>query len=194
MCGLLAFEDPIHMTTNTNTETGSGANVILTMDAAERAKVEARFWRKTKKNPETGCTEWIGAVSGAGCGYGSVSIRGRKVGAHCVGYVLVHNRPIPPRQVVRHLCPDPLCVVHLTVGTPTENMQDAIEQGRIAHGSRDRRWALTAELVAVMRRLHEMGENLASLASAFAVSPSTVKAVLARRTWRHVPDLPPNPA
>ena len=182
------------MTTNTNIETGSGANVILTMDAAERAKVEARFWRKTKTNPETGCTEWIGAVSGAGCGYGSVSIRGRSIGAHRVGYVLIHNRPVPPGQVVRHMCPNPLCVAHLALGTQAENIQDAVEEGRIKHGPQDRRWALTAELVAVMRRLHEMGDSLASLAAAFAVSPSTVKAVLARRTWRHVPDLPPNPA
>ncbi len=171
-----------------------GANVILAMDAAERARVEARFWRQTKKNPDTGCIEWIGAVSGAGCGYGSVSIRGRKGGAHRVGYVLTHNRPIPSGQVVRHKCPNPLCVVHLTVGTQTENMQDAIEEGRIAHGPRDRRWALTAELVAVMRRLHEMGDSLASLAAGFAVPPSTVKNVLARRTWRHVPDLPTDPA
>ena len=178
------------MPTNTNTNKTTVANLILLMSTDERAGVEARFWSKTKKDPETGCIEWIGAVSGAGCGYGSFRVRGHGVGAHCVGYVLLHNRPIPFRQVVRHMCPNPLCVAHLTTGTQAENMQDAVEQGRITHGPRDRRWALTAELVAVMRRLHDLGDTLASLAAGFAVSPSTVKDVLARRTWRHVPDLP----
>ncbi len=168
------------------------ANRIALMGPEDREKLELRFWARTKDEPETGCLIWTGAVSGAGCGYGGFRIGKTVSGAHRVAYRLTHG-PIPPGLMVRHQCHNPLCVQpsHLSVGTSLDNARDAVEACRNVHGVGSRRRGLTAEDAQVIRALHALGDTLASLAAGFAASVSTIKSVLARKTWKDVPDLPP---
>lgn len=170
----------------------TGANRIALMGPEDREKLELRFWAKTKDEPGTGCLIWTGAVTGAGGGYGAFGVGGTVSGAHRVAYRLTHG-PIPAGVMVRHQCHNPLCVQpdHLSVGTSMDNARDAVEACRNAHGAGSRGLGLTAEDAAVIRRLRELGDTYASLAGGYAVTPSTIKDVVARRTWRNVPDLPP---
>lgn len=53
---------------------------------------------------------------------------------HRLSWVLANRRAIPPGMYVCHSCDVPRCVnpAHLWLGTPTQNVHDAIAKGRIA--------------------------------------------------------------
>ena len=88
-----------------------------------------KFYSNAKRNPETGCVEWVGACTRAG-GYGSASYRGESMGAHRVSWILAHG-PIPEHDsyhgmCVCQKCDNPSCVNpdHLFLGTMTDNVED----------------------------------------------------------------------
>lgn len=93
----------------------------------------ARFWSKTKRNPENGCLEWTGGRSP----YGVFSLRRRSLAAHRVAWALAHG-VIPPGGYVCHHCDNPPCVEtgpgHLFLGDPLANVRDKIDKGRFSNG------------------------------------------------------------
>src|SRR4051794_37571112 len=98
---------------------------------------EHRFWAKVPDRPEGECWEWQGAREARG--YGKFVIDGRRghqktLKAHRVSYT-IHKGPIPPGQVVRHLCDNPCCVAphHLELGTQGDNVHDCETRGRAYH-------------------------------------------------------------
>jgi hypothetical protein len=124
------------------------------------------------------CWEWQGRKSDKGYG------RFKKTRAHRIAYTLVHG-PIPEGLIVRHSCDNPACCnpKHLLVGTHQDNMDDALERGRLAVGARHPRAKLTPESVAYIRRNPER-MNLSELAAKFGVSKATVSYARSGRTWR----------
>lgn len=105
-----------------------------------RASLESRFWSKVQKG--NGCWLWTSARSGGSHGnaYGFFWVGGKKRSefAHRVSYKL-HKGPINDGMCVMHSCDNPLCVnpEHLSIGTNTDNLQDAAKKGRTAYGERN---------------------------------------------------------
>lgn len=71
-----------------------------------------------------GCWLWQGGLNNKG--YGMICVKGRKRGAHCVGYER-YVGPIPAGLELDHLCRTPACVrpSHLEPVTHAENQRRA---------------------------------------------------------------------
>jgi hypothetical protein len=93
---------------------------------------------------------------------------------------------IPDDLIVRHTCDNPACVnpAHLVLGTQADNMRDAAERGRMASGERHYRSRLTQAQVLEIRAL--AGHPRCKVATRFAVSPGTIRAIQDGRTWKHL--------
>ena len=87
--------------------------------------------------PNTGCYIWSGVVNNKG--YGEVSFFGEMHYAHRAAWILV-NGEIPAGMCVLHSCDLPSCinVMHLSLGTQLQNMQDCARRGRGGRFSRSK--------------------------------------------------------
>lgn len=134
----------------------------------------------------TPCWEWPGTIDAYG--YGD---RGRKKAdedgfsrkAHRAMYQMFVG-PIPEGALVRHTCDNPPCVNidHLLIGTHSDNMQDALDRGRIRVGEDTPTAKLTNEQADEIKRRRESGERGSDLAREFGVTPSTVCDIYKGRT------------
>jgi hypothetical protein len=96
-----------------------------------------RFWAKVDRRGERDCWPWLAGTNGR---YGKLSVpTGRRpskpVYAHRLAYELTFG-PIPPGQVVHHICRVTLCCnpTHLRVGSQAENvMRDTSPPALNAH-------------------------------------------------------------
>ena len=95
------------------------------------------------------------------------------------------NGPMASCHVVMHTCDNPGCInpKHLLAGTQKENMTDAAQKGRLAHGEFHPLVKLTDARVLDIRRSKE---SSASLARRYGVSHSTIRAVRTGRSWKTV--------
>lgn len=102
----------------------------------DNADVVARFFRKTRREPTTGCLIWLGKP-GQPFGYGAFSItnfasgpRQFKVGAHRFALAIKLRRW--PHPAALHTCDNPICVEadHLIEGTQLDNMRDMARKRR----------------------------------------------------------------
>lgn len=188
--------EPTHMSTNENTETANGgldgadepcppigANLIVLMTKEARGRLEARFWRRTEENQETGCLETTYASTTSG--YGNFCIaRGVNSGTHRVAYVLARG-PIPATLKVLHSCHNPLCVnpAHLRLGTHDENMREMVEVGRKPRGPGSNPRKLTAERAMMIQGDRLLGVPVEETAREMDVLPRTVFAVRSGKLW-----------
>lgn len=197
MCGLLAFKEPLAMTTDTTIETASGAldgadepcpaigaNLIALMPKEARGRFVERFAEKTRLNPETGCVEWTGGLSKDG--YGMVWIPAGAVSeAHRVAYVLACG-PIPAGQKVLHYCHNRRCVnpVHLRLGTAADNARDMTDAGRgmSGPGSNPRKLCPVGALIVIGDQL--LGVPVVVTARELGVTHQTVTLIRAGKLWR----------
>lgn len=151
-----------------------------------------RFWDKVDRRGPDECWPWTGATKEGG--YGVMRPEGRRSGptvkAHRVSAQLA-GMDIEGR-VVRHRCDNPPCVnpAHLEPGDQQQNVDDMVERGRQARGSR-RSNVLTERDV---ERIHEMraaGMLMREIAAELSCSRPTVSLILSGKTWTHV--TPPTP-
>lgn len=136
-------------------------------------------------------------------GYGLISWKRRSRRATRVLWESLHGS-IAPGLVVRHRCDQPGCCnpAHLQLGTPSENVGDAVKRGRMARGDRSprRRYPerfplgeqvttsrLDAAKVYAMRAAHVAGEaNYRQLALRYGVSPPAARKAVLGLSWRHL--------
>lgn len=135
-----------------------------------------------------GCWNWEGAINSRG--YGSLSIDGEFEQAHRASYRLFVGA-IPSGMCVLHACDNPKCVNprHLFLGTNQDNVNDKIAKGRLRVALGERQWKakLTEENVLEIRERTKIGEKASYLAKVFGVHHSTINAIVAGVTWKHVP-------
>ena len=121
------------------------------------------------------CWFWTGAKNSAG--YGVLRVSRRNILAHRLSYEQHGGRQIPALTCVLHSCDTPACVnpAHLSIGSKRANADDMTRKGRRAS-------KLTRVHVLEIRARHE--EGVAVLAVEFGVSESTIRSVLAGKSWR----------
>jgi hypothetical protein len=92
-----------------------------------RKNIPEDFWKKVNKQTESGCWEWIGALSN---GYGSWGIDHKIYLTHRYSMILA-GYDLQDFDVL-HKCDNTKCVNpdHLFLGTHTENMRDMVSKGR----------------------------------------------------------------
>lgn len=95
------------------------------------------------------------------------------------GLVCCHNNGRPWDNRVENLRWD----------TPKSNSEDALRHGTRAVGSRCKAKLVETDVIAI-RRMWSEGASAAELAGKFGVSGNNIKAIVYRRSWRHLPDDP----
>lgn len=141
----------------------------------------AAFFAKIDQSGE--CWEWLGRKYRGYGEYGSDNPRR----AHRIMWTM-ENGPIPDGKVIMHKCDNPGCVNpdHLSLGTQADNIADAKKKNRTARGNGIKNSRLDEKKVRVIRARYGLRLNIEDLAKMFDVAPTTIHAVLQRRTWRHV--------
>ncbi|TDC48850.1 hypothetical protein E1258_27645 [Micromonospora sp. KC207] len=101
-------------------------NINLTPE--EVARFHARF-----APASSGCRVWKGEKNGNGYGRFTIWRKGRRIRllSHRVAFALTQE--LRDGQVLRHSCDNPPCgnPEHLTPGTQTDNVRDAMKRGRL---------------------------------------------------------------
>lgn len=150
--------------------------------------IEKRFHEKTDASggPDA-CWEWTAARDTRN--YGVLQVSGRALGAHRVSWELT-NGPIPEGLFVCHKCDNPGCVnpSHLFLGTPADNMHDAIDKGRIhkVAGERHGNAKLLDQDIPDILAMLASGMSLAAVANHYRISRTTVCNIKNRKQWAHV--------
>lgn len=134
------------------------------------------------------CVYWPFARNSAGYGH-------RLTGD---GHRLVHREvceafhgPQPDeREWVAHSCGNGSrgCInpSHLRWASPAENSHDTVLHGRSQRGEKMYAAKLTETKVMAIRAHHAAGESMGALARRYSVTASNIRAVVRRKTWRHV--------
>ena len=162
---------------------------LLPIGTRARGTTEERFWRYVEKTDS--CWIWTGS-SRTKKGYGMLQkiggSKGKGMTAHRLSYQ-IHKGEIPESMVVMHSCDNPSCVNpdHLSVGTQSQNILEAIAKGRkvlpkLPHPSGiDHPFSkLTEENVHEIRSSPIMDTVFAKR---FGVAPSTVRRARIGLAW-----------
>lgn len=155
--------------------------------------LKARFYSKAVK-AETGCMIWTGAVQRNG--YGAFKIDRHKIDAHVVSWRISQGGiAVPLGNLIMHTCDLRCCVnpEHLQLGTVSENMKHAHEDGRGEHfksqGEDHYNAKLTEDIVRLLRSEYASGQiSGRQLADKHGLNYDNVKSVLQRKSWKHVAD------
>ena len=132
-----------------------------------------------------GCWEWIAGRTYAG--YGAVYLPGENR-AHRAAYKLWKGN-VPPGMQVRHTCDNRTCINpdHLLLGTAADNAQDAMQRGRLQHGSIHWAAKVNEHMVKMIRKHAAAGTyNGAEMAKIFGLSHTVVCRIIKRKIWTHV--------
>lgn len=125
-----------------------------------------------KLKTSEGCMFWeFGKTS---TGYGKVNIEGVNMKAHRAAYMLTQGN-IPDGLDVCHTCDNPSCInpVHLFLGTPSDNLQDASRKGKL------KRSKFYAEDVRIMRLMYNTKRfSQRAIAEIYKCSVSTINIIL----------------
>lgn len=148
--------------------------------------LEDAFWRRVLTRDIDQCWEFVGASSD---GYGRISFQGRLYSAHRVSWQLHNGTDIPEGMVICHTCDNPPCVNprHLFLGTPADNVRDAISKGRISFGEKHPMAKLSADDVKEIRRLFSNGMSQVEIAKIYGKTQGAISNIIRRKIWKNMP-------
>ena len=128
-------------------------------------------------DPDTGCWNCTSHTPNPK-GYVRIRRNGTATYLHRYHYEKI-NGPIPDGLYVMHACDNPSCINpdHLSVGTPADNVLDAINKGRVAVNT------LTVDEVLEIR---EKDGTLPEVAAEYGVSPRSIRRIRNGETWAAV--------
>ncbi len=146
----------------------------------------ARLRARTTLDPATGCWVWTATKLNVR-GYAEPTIGGRR---RVVSRLALEASgvEIPPGHFACHDCDNRACInpAHLFPGTQADNIADAVSKGRMARGTRHGKAKLAPDTIHEIRRRHEAGTPTLRLARDLGLARSTVRGVIAGRTWGHL--------
>lgn len=157
----------------------------LTLSERFNAKVD-------KESDPNGC--WLWTASTQAGRYGQISLDGTSktiVAAHRVAIFLATG-VFPADKVTRHRCPsgpNVRCVnpQHLQLGSPKDNVRDAIEDGVFPMGEKHYKAKLTVADVKDIIHRAAAGESYASIARRYSVRGENVRCIANGKIWKSVP-------
>lgn len=153
-----------------------------------------RFWSKVHKTD--GCWIWIASVSKGHGDYGKIGkwrLQDGWICAHRASWIL-NRGPIPKNKQVLHRCPggaNSRCVrpEHLYLGTPIENAQDTVRDGRHSGGPRrgeeNHNAKLNWQKASKIRTLYATRLwSLKLLARKFGVWQNVIWMIVRNKSWK----------
>ena len=154
-----------------------------TTERVPSRSAEERFDAKVNKTDS--CWLWTGGL--AQDGYGAFWYGGRTGLAHRYSYEQFVGQ-IQEGACVCHKCDVPLCVRpdHLFAGSNSENIADRDAKGRMSRGVASPLSKFSEDDVREIRRRHAGGPTFREIAGEFATTPTNVRFIVTRRTWKHV--------
>jgi len=148
-------------------------------------RIEQRFWSKVEQAGDDECWEWQASTHESGYG----QFRGEETMlAHRAAYRLINGNP--GRNQVLHTCDNRLCVnpTHLYLGDQQDNIDDAVERGRMAKGEDNGSSKLTKDDAGEIKYyLENTKANYADIAELYDVHEETVGAIAREETWTWAP-------
>jgi len=162
-------------------------------DGAYRTRINlepATFWSRVNSGLPDECWLWQGKADAAG--YGRYSRNKRADFAHRVAWELTHNQRVPAGLIIRHTCDNPPCCnpSHLVIGTHRDNGRDMVIRDRTGHrmprGSAHPAAKLSEADVRDIRAAAAAGATYASLSRQYNIVAPGIRAIVLRRTWKHV--------
>jgi len=147
-----------------------------------------RFWSKIDRTPGLGpngdCWLWIGCADEKG--YGRFEFRRKKWFAHRLAWAFA--KQAIPQEDLLHSCDTPSCCNpdHLREGTQAENVQDAIDRGRFAIGSKSGVSVINEAIAAQVKRHLGSGKSPKVVAEEIGIAKHIVQDIKRGQTWRHV--------
>lgn len=149
-----------------------------------------RFWSFVEPvYTPSKCWNWIGSKNRKG--YGMFRFQGRSMASHRASWI-INFGAIPNGMNSLHHCDNTSCVnpKHLFLGTQNENVWDMMLKGRSrkANGSENAKAKLNEAKVAQILKLWASGAmGCIAIGNVFKVSEATIRDVVYRKSWRHVP-------
>lgn len=161
-----------------------GGGPAKTPDGAPMAYFHEQMARETNE-----CIVWPYGL-GRG-GYGSIRVGDRKVPVHRYACELTYGPPGDPDMQAAHgPCHNPACFNprHLSWKTRKGNAADRYRDGTTQIGEKNPAAKLSATAVREMRERYGAGKNSQqALAREYGVDRSTVRDIVRRKRWAHIP-------
>ena len=157
---------------------------VFLMTPPSYSNLPARFWDKVEVQ-DSGCWEWQAGLDSNG--YGQFHLNERK---HLSTRLALKDSGVNIQGfLVLHKCDNRLCVNtnHLYTGSQQDNMNDAMERGRLMKGETHVRATLTEEKVAAIRKERiTNGTEYKDIADMFSVTKNAAWKAAIGLTWKHV--------
>lgn len=153
----------------------------------------AEFLCRHRKITDSGCWEWTRCRDTKG--YGQVCVDYKKWIVSRLAYK-IWKGPLLPKLCILHRCDNPPCFNpdHLFIGTLSDNTRDAIRKGRFINvgrtmfGEAHHQAKLKTSDVLKIREAYQPNKvHAKTLAQFYGVSVHTIRAIISKRLWSHLP-------
>lgn len=164
--------------------------VRIAITDADLERTRPRFEAKVRKEPNS-CWCWMGSKNKDG--RGSASIKGLRIYASHLAWMIYRGEEVPKGKSLCHTCDIPTCVnpEHLYVGTQANNMQDVWDRNRRPRlrGSKSPNSRISEQIVSSLREEYvsgKRGRGTRALARKYGISKSQAWNIVSKSQWKDV--------